>query len=112
MTGDTVLAPGDVVRAPFPYVDQDKVRDRPAVVLATVAPTRDIDLVWAVMVTSATNGTWAGDVSLELHYRECGLPVPCVVRTAKIATFERKTVSKVGKLPEAIWRQLLEALPL
>ena len=112
MSGDSTIGPGDVVRAPFPYVDQSRVRNRPAVVLAAVSPTRGIDLVWAVMVTSSANEAWVGDVPLESRHRECGLPVPCVVRTAKVATFERRAVSKVGKLPDDLWQKLRAALPL
>ena len=56
-------------------------------------------LLWVLMVTSAANKGWAGDLSLETRHAECGLAVPCVVRTEKIATVEASIATKIGTLP-------------
>jgi mRNA interferase MazF len=50
------------------------------------------------MITSAANKGWQGDVSLEHNFAECGLNVPCVVRTAKISTVEASRSRKSGAL--------------
>ena len=63
------------------------------------APATGIRLLWVLMITSAANKGWAGDVSLETRFAECGLSVPCVVRTAKIATIEARRWRKTGNLP-------------
>lgn len=56
-------------------------------------------LLWVLMVTSAANRGWTGDVSLEDRFAECGLQVPCVIRTAKIATIEAGRARAAGAIP-------------
>ena len=67
------------------------------------------------MITSAANRGWRGDVSLETQFAECGLEVPCVVRTAKISTVEGKRARYAGRLPdnvfEAVQAQILQIIP-
>jgi mRNA interferase MazF len=55
--------------------------------------------LWVLMITSAANKGWQGDVSLETRFQECGLGVPCVVRTTKISTVETNKARKTGALP-------------
>lgn len=59
----------------------------------------DFSLFWSVMITSAANKGWPDDLSLEDRYGECGLRIPCVIRTAKISSLEAASASKVGRLP-------------
>ncbi|OYW35064.1 MAG: growth inhibitor PemK [Brevundimonas sp. 12-68-7] len=100
---------GDVVRAPFPYTDRDTVQHRPAVVVATgLGPTGK--LCWVVMVTSAENRSWPGDVSLEANYEDCGLPAPSLVRSAKIATTDRNRLGLLGRLPAPAFESVLNAI--
>ena len=56
-------------------------------------------LLWVLMITSAANRGWPYDVSLEERFSECGLAVPCLIRTAKISTVEAGRGRKTGKLP-------------
>jgi mRNA interferase MazF len=58
-----------------------------------------MQLLWVLMITSAANRGWQGDVSLEGRFAECGLSVPCVVRTAKISTVEASRSRRSGALP-------------
>lgn len=90
---------GDIVWVPFPFVEAPKLRERPALVISVPAPSTGIGLLWVLMITSAANKGWADDVSLETRFGECGLSVPCVVRTAKIATVEARRWRKGGNLP-------------
>lgn len=90
---------GDIVWVPFPFVDTPKIRERPAVVIATAQPAQGLSLLWVLMVTSAANKGWRGDVSLESRFAECGLEVPCVVRTAKVTTIEAERARWSGTLP-------------
>jgi mRNA interferase MazF len=64
------------------------------------------ELFWSVMITSAANKGWPDDLSLEERFEECGLPIPCVIRTAKIASLEAARASKVGRLPPDLLGQL------
>lgn len=96
---DIPIKPGDVVWVPFPFVEAPRLRDRPALVVSVQSPAAKMQLLWVLMITSAANKGWAGDVSLEQRFGECGLNVPCVVRTAKISTVEANRARKSGALP-------------
>lgn len=67
-------------------------------------------LLWVLMVTSAANKGWLGDVSLESRYSQCGLNVPCVIRSAKIATIEAASATRAGRLPDDIHAEVRSAL--
>lgn len=69
-----------------------------------------MQLLWVLMITSAANKGWAGDISLETRHAECGLNVPCVIRTAKITTVESGKARKAGALPADILAELHSAL--
>lgn len=89
--------PGDVVKVPFPYTDKSTRQRRPALVVASGSLQRDHSLLWVLMITSAGNRGWAGDVPVSSLAR-AGLPVPSVVRTAKIATIEARDAEPLGQL--------------
>ena len=54
-------------------------------------------LVWVLMITAAANRGWPDDVVIDDH-GAAGLPIPSVVRTAKIATLEATTAEKIGAI--------------
>jgi mRNA interferase MazF len=90
--------PGDVVRVPFPYVDTPQRQFRPALVVTPSNLGPNHDLVWTVMITSAANKGWPGDVSAESDHQAFGLPVPSVIRTEKIAVIEAEMASLLGQV--------------
>jgi mRNA interferase MazF len=90
--------PGDVVRVPFPYVETPFHEVRPALVVSTSTLGPNQDLLWAVMITSATNRGWPGDVSVETDHQTFGLPAPSLIRTEKIAVFEAGMASLLGRV--------------
>lgn len=90
---------------PFPYVERGQREMRPAVVVSKPLG-GGAGLFWAVMITSAANRGWPDDISLEERFEECGLRIPCVIRTAKIACLATDQASKFGRLPD----DLLELL--
>jgi mRNA interferase MazF len=93
---------GDVVRVPFPYTDGHSLQNRPALIVSN-GPVGDNGLlVWVVMITSAQNRPWPGDVSLGDAYEEVGLPAPSVIRPTKIAAIETKRADPIGHLPDAL----------
>ncbi|QEL26985.1 type II toxin-antitoxin system PemK/MazF family toxin (plasmid) [Bosea sp. F3-2] len=89
---------GDVVRVPFPYTDRNTRQHRPALVVSNGGIGEGAALLWVVMITSAENRPWTGDVSLGQFYSEAGLPVPSVIRPAKIATIEAAHADKLGRI--------------
>jgi mRNA interferase MazF len=57
-------------------------------------------LLWVLMITSAENRGWTGDVEIS-NLSATGLPVPSIVRTAKVATIDAADAEKLGNLPKA-----------
>lgn len=89
--------PWDVVKIPFPYTARPVFEHRPALVVAAGRLETSHELLWILMITSATNATWPMDVPIT-DLRSAGLPAPSVVRCAKIATIETSHAQKIGTL--------------
>ena len=101
--------PGDVIRVPFPYTDRATRQSRPAVVVST-AEFQDLHgLLWVVMITSAKNRGWPDDV-LVANLQLAGLPVPSIIRCAKIATIDASAASTLGRLSAAQVRQVTDKI--
>lgn len=105
-----IFSVGDIVRVPFPHVERDRAQARPALVItAPVGP--DGLLTWTLMITAAKRGRWPGDIAIGDDHEALGLPVRCVVRTAKIAAIETNRIeSKVGRLPDGLLAEVHAAL--
>jgi mRNA interferase MazF len=89
--------PWEIVSVPFPYVERPVQQRRPAlVVVAGLGASRD--LLWVLMITAAANRRWPEDVEIDDH-AAVGLPIPSVVRTAKIATIPASIARALGTLP-------------
>ena len=89
-----------VVRIPFPYTDRPVRQHRPALVIAAGELTSAHALLWVLMITSAENRGWPEDVLIS-DYASVGLPVPSLVRCAKIATIDAQDADPIGLLPNA-----------
>ena len=103
----------DIVKVPFPYTDRPVRQRRPALVIAAGELQAAHGLLWLAMVTSAANRGWPGDVSIS-DLELAGLPIPSIIRPAKIATIEARDAEPLGKLPSrdqtAVRRYLRERL--
>jgi mRNA interferase MazF len=100
---------GDVVRVPFPYTDRNTRQHRPALVISKGAIGDNGDLLWVLMITSAENRSWAGDVPIPAHH-DAGLPAPSVIRPVKIATIEVSHADKLGEVTKATIEQVMRAV--
>lgn len=100
---------GDVIKVPFPYTDRATRRSRPALVISTGGIEKRHGLLWVAMITSAANRGWRGDVTVTRLAR-AGLPVPSVIRTAKIATIEVVDAEKLGYITESKLRTVRNLL--
>ena len=100
---------GDVIKVPFPYTDRSTRQSRPALVVSAGGIEDAHGLLWVVMITSAENRGWPGDVAVN-NLAAAGLPVPSVIRTAKIATIEASDAARLGKIPPALFRQVARRL--
>ena len=88
-----------MVRVPFPFVERERTQARPALIISNpVGP--DETLLWTLMITSARRGAWPGDIAVGARHADYGLPVPCYIRTAKIAALQTRTIERrEGCLP-------------
>ena len=100
---------GDVVRVPFPYTDRDTRQHRPALVVSAGATGEAGALLWVVMITSAENRSWRGDVAIPNHER-AGLPAASVVRSCKIATIETRHAKQIGKLAKPVLKAVMRQI--
>jgi len=103
-----IFEPWDVVAVPFPYTDKATRQRRPALVVAAGSLQADHGLLWVLMITSAENRGWPGDVVIT-DLPQAGLPVASVIRTAKIATIETKEAERIGSVGPDV-RGTVEAL--
>jgi mRNA interferase MazF len=87
----------DIVKVPFPYIDKPVRQHRPALVIAAGQLAEDYGLLWVVMITSAANRGWAGDVPIA-DLSAAGLPIPSIVRPTKIATIDARDAESLGNL--------------
>lgn len=100
---------GDLVKVPFPYTDRNTRQRRPAFVASTGSLGGRRDLLWVLMVTSAENRGWVGDVLIEDH-SAAGLPAPSLIRSAKIATIETEDVEPLGRVPREVTDQVISTV--
>lgn len=101
---------GDVVRVPFPYTDRETRQHRPALVVSARPPGEVASLLWVVMITSAANRGWPGDVAVVEDHAAAGLPAPSLIRTAKIATIDAALADKVGRIDAERLRRVRDEL--
>ncbi|MFZ3237544.1 MAG: type II toxin-antitoxin system PemK/MazF family toxin [Stellaceae bacterium] len=92
-----VFSQWDIVKVPFPYTDRPVRQRRPAVVVAAGEIENVHGLLWLLMITSAENRGWDGDVPVS-DLSAAGLPAPSIVRPAKIATVEAYDAVPLGAL--------------
>jgi len=97
---------GDIVRVPFPYTDLETKQYRPALVVSRAGIGGGGALLWVVMITSASNRSWHGDVPIIEGYRNVGLPAPSLIRTTKIATIESGHADRIGRLSAKLWKRV------
>ena len=100
---------GDVVKVPFPYTDRATRQFRPALVVSSGGIEDTHRLLWVLMITSAENRAWPGDVTVR-NLEAAGLPVASVIRTAKIATIDAADAAKLGRVPAELFRQVAKRL--
>jgi mRNA interferase MazF len=100
---------GDVIKVPFPYTDRATRQSRPALVVSVGSIEENHRLLWVVMITSAENRGWPGDVTVN-NLEQAGLPAPSVIRTAKIATIEVSDATRLGKISATLLKQVINKI--
>lgn len=100
---------GDVVKVPFPYTDRSTRQSRAALVVSLPTLEADHGLVWIVMITSAENRGWPGDVAIT-DLARAGLPAPSVIRPTKVATIDAADASRLGAVSAATLKKALRLI--
>ena len=93
-----IFEQGSIVRVPFPYTDRPVRQHRPALVVSAEGLGDQQHLLWAVMITSASNRGWPGDIALIDNHVEVGLPAASLIRPAKIATIDAVHAEPLGNV--------------
>ena len=102
--------PWDVVVVPFPYSEQQQSTVRPGVIVSTPRLHQKTRMYFVAMITNAQHAVWDGDVQIS-NLKGAGLPVPSLVRPAKLATFDESAIIRaVGSLPTKDRAKVLESL--
>ena len=101
----------DIVSVPFPFVEGHATRRRPALVVSTDTFHRAHRGCFGAMITTARHmrDLRPDDIVIE-NLTEAGLARPCVIRLARIATFEwSDRIRRAGTLHRG-QRQAVDAL--
>ena len=90
----------DVISVPFPFIEGHATKRRPALVVSTEAFHRAHRACFGAMITTARHlrDVRPDDIAIE-NLGAAGLARPCVIRVARIATFEwGDQIRRVGTL--------------
>ena len=90
----------DVVSVPFPFVEGHATKRRPALVVSTDAFHRAHRACFGAMITTARDMRDLRPDDIEIKdLGSAGLPRPCVIRLARLATFEwNDQIRRAGRL--------------
>lgn len=104
--------PWDVVVVQFPYSEQQHSVVRPGVIVSTPRLHQKTRMYYVAMIPNAQHAAWDGDVEIS-NLKGAGLPVPSIVRPAKLATVDESVIVRaVGSLPSKDRAKVLESLTL
>lgn len=101
----------DIISVPFPFVEGHATKRRPALVVSTDAFHRAHRACFGAMITTARHMRDVRPDDIEIADLDAaGLQQPCVIRAARLATFEGgHQIRRVGTLHRRE-RQGVEAL--
>ena len=94
---------------PFPFVEVGDTKSRPALIVSAYALGPGADLFIAAMITSSARAAWRGDVVIG-DLEMANLPIPSVVRTAKLSTFASSIARPVGQVSTGLMEIVLTEL--
>jgi mRNA interferase MazF len=101
----------DVVSVPFPFVEGYGTKRRPALVVSTDAFHRTHRACFGAMITTARHMRDVRPDDIEIKdLGRAGLPRPCVIRLARLATFEWSDQIRRAGVLHAPERGAVEAL--
>ena len=99
----------DVALSLFPFVERDRAKLRPIVVLSQAWFHREHDVVVAAMITTAAGGRWPSDLDI-IDLSSAGLRRACVVRWKLFTLATSLLARRVGAIGDADRPQLAASL--
>ena len=100
---------GDIAVVDYPHVETRRMTRRPALIVSHKPIGPDDLVLWALMITSAINRGWPGDLEI-VDYAAAGLPAPSVVRTEKVTTVETLAATRIGRIEDALLAAVMRKL--
>lgn len=96
-----IFEPYAVITVPFPYANPITTKRRPALLVSHPDLARRHGLGWVLMITSAANQPWSGDIAID-DLARAGLRAPSVIRPVKIAAIEVARANRIGTASDAV----------
>jgi mRNA interferase MazF len=90
----------DVISVPFPFIEGYEAKRRPVLVVSTEDYHGIYQACFGAMITTARNmqDLWQDDIEIK-DLPKAGLRQPCVIRLARLTTFEASgQVRKIGAI--------------
>jgi mRNA interferase MazF len=89
--------PFSVVVVPFPFVDQERSKRRPALVLSTIDHQKQTHHITLLMITSAKRSSWPSDYSIN-NLVSAGLSAPSIIRQKLFTVDISLIIKNIGEL--------------
>jgi mRNA interferase MazF len=89
--------PFSIVTVPFPFVDKNQQKRRPAVVVSSKEHQTDTQYITLLMITSAKNSEWPSDY-LITGLKNTGLTSPSIIRQKLFTIDLRLVIKTIGTL--------------
>lgn len=90
---------GSVILVKFPFTNLETTKKRPALILNTIAYSKNFSLITIAMITSRIEDPSIDGDYLLSKWKEAGLLHPSLVRMGKLATIENELIDKqLGEL--------------
>ena len=101
----TIFEPGTVVDVPFPFIEKEKSKIRPALILSATSFQSSCGACVMAMITSAERSSWPNDVLLS-DWRGAGLHKPSLLRWKIFTLDDALILGARGLLSPADWSRV------
>ncbi len=90
----TLFKKFDVVVVPFPFIDSEFSKLRPALIISSEEFTNETKMATCIMITSSSYEDWSSDVEIH-HLSKAGLRKKCKARF-KVFSIQTHLIKKVA----------------
>lgn len=87
----------EVVVVPFPFIDSESVKLRPALVVSSEVFNSETQMVTCLMITSSSFENWSSDVKIH-NLKKAGLKKECKVRFKVFSLQSHLVKDRIGNL--------------